>query len=146
MQLLRFARRPVFSTAAAVRSGSTRDTLKLGGATPNFSNDVCGRQYLPPNRWFSWVVEPGILDELRDAAARIKNYVDWKREFLTLAENAVGQAHVLRAGFYFRAANLFMRTDDLDRRNARVQFFAVRPDQERCRHPAKCHLWQIMVR
>ena len=77
------------------------------------------------NRWFSWVGEPGMLDEMREAAARINNYVDWKREFLTLAENAVGQAHVLRAGFYFRAADFFMRTDDPDRRNARVQFLTA---------------------
>ncbi len=74
------------------------------------------------NRWFSWVGEPGMLDEMREAAARIANYVDWKREFLALAERAVGQEHVLRAGFYFRAADFFMRTDDPDRHHARVQF------------------------
>jgi pimeloyl-ACP methyl ester carboxylesterase len=77
------------------------------------------------NRWFSWVGEPGMLDELRSVAARIANYVDWKREFLGLAENAVGQGHILRAGFYFRAADFFMRTDDPDRRNARDQFLSA---------------------
>jgi pimeloyl-ACP methyl ester carboxylesterase len=77
------------------------------------------------NRWFSWVGEPGMLDEMRDAAARITNYVEWKREFLALAEKAVGQKHVLRAGFYFRAADFFMRTDDLDRRHARLQFLSA---------------------
>jgi hypothetical protein len=56
------------------------------------------------NRWFSWVGEPGMLAEMRDAAARITNYGDWKREFLALAEKANADGHVLRAGFYFRAA------------------------------------------
>jgi pimeloyl-ACP methyl ester carboxylesterase len=77
------------------------------------------------NRWFNWVGEPGMLDDMRSVAPRIANYVDWKREFLALAENAAGQGHVLRAGFYFRSADFFMRTDDPDRRNARDQFLSA---------------------
>jgi pimeloyl-ACP methyl ester carboxylesterase len=74
------------------------------------------------NRWFSWVGEPGMLEEMGKIAPHVANYVDWKREFLALAESAVSQGHVLRAGFYFRAADFFMRTDDPERRNARDQF------------------------
>ena len=74
------------------------------------------------NRWFSWVGEPGMLDEMRNAAPRITNFVDWKREFLLLADHAPAQGHALRAGFYFRAADFFMLADDPDRRNARKQF------------------------
>ena len=74
------------------------------------------------NRWFSWVGEPGMLDEMRNAAPRIANYLDWKREFLLLADHASAQGHALRAGFYFRAADFFMLADDPDRRNARKQF------------------------
>jgi pimeloyl-ACP methyl ester carboxylesterase len=74
------------------------------------------------NRWLSWVGEPGMLDEMRKVAPRIANYADWKREFLALADSAAIQGQVLRAGFYFRAAEFFMRTDDPDRRNARDQF------------------------
>ena len=77
------------------------------------------------NRWFRWVGEPGKLDEMRSAAPRIVNYVDWKREFLALAEKAAARGHVLRAGFYFRAADFFMRADDPDRRNARHQFLTA---------------------
>jgi pimeloyl-ACP methyl ester carboxylesterase len=77
------------------------------------------------NRWYSWVGEPAMLDEMRSVAPRIANYVDWKRELLALAENAAGQGHVLRAGFYFRAVDFFMRTADCDRRNARDQFLSA---------------------
>lgn len=77
------------------------------------------------NRWYSWVGEPGMLDEMRQAAPRIANYVDWKREFLTLAVNAKKQGQVLRAGFYFRAADFFMLATDPDRRNARHQFLTA---------------------
>lgn len=74
------------------------------------------------NRWFSWVGEEGMLDEMRSIAPRIASYADWKREFLTLAENASRDGHVLRAGFYFRAAEFFMRPDDPDRKFARQKF------------------------
>ena len=74
------------------------------------------------NRWYSWVGEPAMLDEMRQVAPRIANYADWKREFLALAASATSQGQVLRAGFYFRAAEFFMRSDDPDRRNAREQF------------------------
>ena len=49
MRLPRFAWKSVLATAAAVRYESTCGSLKLGGATPNSSTDVCGRQYLPLN-------------------------------------------------------------------------------------------------
>ena len=79
------------------------------------------------NRWFGWVGEEGMLNEMRSIAPRIANYSDWKREFLALAESASRQGHVLRAGYYFRAAEFFMRPDDPDRKIARQKFLdAVR--------------------
>jgi pimeloyl-ACP methyl ester carboxylesterase len=77
------------------------------------------------NRWFGWVGEQGMLDEMRNVAPRIANYADWKREFLALAETVASAGHLLRAGFYFRSADFFMRTDDSDRRNARVRFLGA---------------------
>lgn len=74
------------------------------------------------NRWFDWVGEKGMLDEMRAVAPRIKDYEDWKREFLALAEDASQNGHVLRAGFYYRSANFYMRTDDPDRMVAREKF------------------------
>ena len=79
------------------------------------------------NRWFGWVGEPAMLDEMRIAAPRIATYADWKREFLTLAERAAQQGHGLRAGFYWRSAEFFMQEDDPDRKSAREKFLeAVR--------------------
>jgi hypothetical protein len=77
------------------------------------------------NRWFSWVGEPGMLEEMRMAAPRIATYADWKREFLALAERASQQGHVLRAGFYLRSAEFFMQADDPDRKDARAKFLGV---------------------
>ena len=77
------------------------------------------------NRWFGWVGEPDMLEEMRTAAPRIATYADWKREFLALAERASQQGHVLRAGFYWRSAEFFMRADDPDRKSARERFLGA---------------------
>ena len=67
------------------------------------------------NRFYGSVGEPDMLEEMRMAAPRIATYADWKREFVALAERASQQGHVLRAGFYWRSADFFMRPDDPDR-------------------------------
>ena len=77
------------------------------------------------NRWFGWVGEPDLLDEMRDAAPRIATYADWKREFLALAERSEREGHVLRAGFYWRSAAFFMSANDPDRKVARERFLAA---------------------
>ena len=79
------------------------------------------------NRWYGWVGEPDMLEEMRLAAPRISTYADWKREFVALAEGAAQQGHTLRAGFYWRSAEFFMRADDPGRKRARARFLeAVR--------------------
>ena len=77
------------------------------------------------NRWFGWVGEPDMLEEMRTASARIVTYADWKREFLALAERASKQCRVLRAGFYWRSAEFFMQAADPDRKSARERFLAA---------------------
>ena len=74
------------------------------------------------NRWFGWVGEPEMLEQMRMAAPRIATYADWKREFVALAERVEQQGHVLRAGFYWRSAEFFMRPDDPERKEARANF------------------------
>lgn len=74
------------------------------------------------NRWFGWVGEPGMLEEMRLAAPRIVSYADWTREFLALADCASQRGDVLRAGLYWRSAEFFMRADDPARANARERF------------------------
>ncbi len=77
------------------------------------------------NRFYGSVGEPDMLDEMRMVAPRIASYADWKREFVVLAERASRQGHALRAGFYWRSAEFFMRPDDPDRKSAREKFLAA---------------------
>ena len=77
------------------------------------------------NRWFGWVGESDMLEEMRMAAKRIATYADWKLEFVALAERASQQGHILRAGFYWRSAEFFMRPDDPERKSAREKFLGA---------------------
>ena len=77
------------------------------------------------NRWFGWVGEPDMLEEMRAAAPRIATYGEWTGEFLALAERASRQGHVLRAGFYWRSAEFFMRADEPERKSARERFLGA---------------------
>ncbi|MEP7356359.1 MAG: alpha/beta fold hydrolase [Anaerolineales bacterium] len=77
------------------------------------------------NRWFNWVGEQAMLEEMRAVAPRIRDYGDWKREFLALADIVSRAGHVLRAGFYYRSAEFFMRADDVDRKVAREKFLSA---------------------
>ena len=57
------------------------------------------------NRWFSWVGDVGMLDEMRTVAPRITTYADWQREFAALAQQALANvrnpAQNLKAAYYF---------------------------------------------
>jgi alpha-beta hydrolase superfamily lysophospholipase len=74
------------------------------------------------NRWVQWLGEDAVLADMRTVAPRIKDYADWKREFLHLAGKALAEGRTLPAAFYFRSAEFFMVPEDTDRRPARAQF------------------------
>lgn len=74
------------------------------------------------NRWIQWMGEDAVLADMRTVAPKIKDYADWKREFLHLAEQALAEGRTLPAAVYFRSAEFFMFPDDADRRPAREQF------------------------
>ena len=77
------------------------------------------------NRWFSWVGEQEMLTEMGTAATVIKDYNDWKREFLALAELSLQKNHFKRSAYYYRCAEFFMKADDPDRSIARQKFLTL---------------------
>jgi len=110
--------------ASTSTPATDRATAAAAGAFP------VGYHHLHPdvsmnfqmNRWYSWVGEAEMLEEMRAAAPRILSYADWKKEFLALAENAARNGHRLRAGYYWRSAEFFMAAGDPDRKAARRAF------------------------
>ncbi len=91
------------------------------------------------NRWFSWVGEAGMLEEMRAVAPRIETYADWQREFAALAQQALARGQNLRAAYYLRAAEFFLLANDPKRKPMREKFvqltrehYGVKPgDQHR---------------
>lgn len=74
------------------------------------------------NRWFNWVGDVSMLDEMRAAAPRIGTYEDWQREFLALARQALAAGQTLRAAYYFRSAEFFLLAADPRRKPMRERF------------------------
>jgi pimeloyl-ACP methyl ester carboxylesterase len=58
------------------------------------------------NRWHS--LGYAGFEDFVEAGKSIKTFKDWKREMLKLAERAVAEGRLLRAAFYYRAAEFYL--------------------------------------
>lgn len=76
------------------------------------------------NRCLTWAGE-ACHDEIQLAAARIRDFADWKRELLTLAEAAQRQGRRQPAAYYYRAAEFFMTPGDPDKEAAYDRFIEL---------------------
>jgi hypothetical protein len=92
-----------------VRYGSFHDDLGL-----NFQM----------NRWMTWIGERA-ADDLHRVASRIRDYDDWRREMLALADEKVHAGAPLDAAYYVRAAEFFMLPGDPDKRAAYDRFLEL---------------------
>ena len=64
------------------------------------------------NRFWGWVGEEQMLDELRAAGPRIASFADWVREMRELSDKALADGRRLPAAYYARAAQFFLAPDD----------------------------------
>jgi len=64
------------------------------------------------NRFYGWVGEEKMLDEMRAAATRISSYDDWTREMLKLSDEALAAGRNLPAAYYSRGAQFFLDPAD----------------------------------
>lgn len=51
-------------------------------------------------------------EDMKEAGQKIKNFADWKREMLKLAEKAVSENRLMNAAFYCRAAEFYTKLND----------------------------------
>lgn len=77
------------------------------------------------NRFYNWVGDPQMLDEMRAVAPRIVDYTDFTREFLVLAECALTNGQQIKGAFYLRAAEFFMFPTDAAKRPTRERFLQL---------------------
>src|SRR5215469_4626036 len=74
------------------------------------------------NRFWGWVGEEQMLEELRAAAPRIAGYPDWIREMLELSDKALANGRRLPAAYYAEMAHFFTAPDDPRRQPALQRF------------------------
>ena len=65
------------------------------------------------NRWHS--LGYARFEDMKAAGGRIRNFKDWKREMVGLAEAAVSEGRLVNAAFYYRAAEFYTFQDDPDK-------------------------------
>ena len=64
------------------------------------------------NRFYGWVGEETMLDEMRAVAPSIASYDDWTREMLRLSDEALAAGRNLAAAYYSRGAQFFLDPGD----------------------------------
>jgi pimeloyl-ACP methyl ester carboxylesterase len=64
------------------------------------------------NRFWNWVGEPAMLDELRTVAPTISTYDDWTRQLLAQGEQALAGGRALAGAYLIRTAEFFMTAGD----------------------------------
>lgn len=64
------------------------------------------------NRFYGWVGEEKMLDEMRAAAARISSFDDWTREMFKLSDEALAAGRTLAAAYYSRGAQFYLDPGD----------------------------------
>lgn len=66
------------------------------------------------NRWYS--LGYARLEDMREAAVRIKGLADWKDELIRQAEKAMAEERLMNGTFYYRAAEFFTHPTDPDKK------------------------------
>jgi alpha-beta hydrolase superfamily lysophospholipase len=64
------------------------------------------------NRFWNWVGDKQMLEELRAAGTRIKSYDDWAREMFNLSDKALAAGRRLPAAYYAKMAIFFLDPSD----------------------------------
>ena len=77
------------------------------------------------NRFYNWIGDTRMLEEMLAVAPRIADYTEFTREFLALAENALSNGQRLKGAFYLRAAEFFMFPADSAKRPTRARFLQL---------------------
>ena len=65
---------------------------------------------------------PDVIAEMRQVAPKIRDYADYTREFLGLADRALQQGEALKGAYYLRSAEFYMVPDDVRKPSARREF------------------------
>lgn len=76
------------------------------------------------NRWIGYLGGSG-LEDMRSIAPRLKDYADFKREFMALADRALAEGRTLNAAYYYRSAEFYMWAGDPMKKQTRQKFLGL---------------------
>jgi len=65
------------------------------------------------------------LEEVKNVSSKIKDFNDWKREMIGLADKALEEDRELNAAWYYRAAEFFVSPDDPDKEKLYDKFIEL---------------------
>ena len=71
------------------------------------------------------VTNGGLFEEVKKLGPKIKDFDDWKRELVALADKALSEDRLLNAAVYYRAAEFFVSPDDPDKHILYEKFIAL---------------------
>jgi alpha-beta hydrolase superfamily lysophospholipase len=74
------------------------------------------------NRFWGWVGEQQMLEELRAAGPSIASFADWIKVMLELSDKALASGRLLPAAYYARMAHFFLTPDDPRQKPALQRF------------------------
>jgi pimeloyl-ACP methyl ester carboxylesterase len=74
------------------------------------------------NRFWNWVGEPQMLEELRRVAPSLSDYAEWTRQLPALGERALAEGRMLAGAYLIRTGEFFMSPNDPRRGEARRTF------------------------
>jgi len=77
------------------------------------------------NCYYAGTGDDSMLSEMKSFAPLIKTYDDWKNQFLTQAEKAMSNGRILKAAYYYRAAEFIMLPFDPDKQPTRQRFLQL---------------------
>ena len=61
------------------------------------------------------VTNGGLFEEVKELGPKIKDFDDWKRELISLADKAMSEDRLLHSAVYYRAAEFFVSPSDPDK-------------------------------
>ncbi len=77
------------------------------------------------NRFYNWSNDEDMLKEMREVSASIHNYEEYINKFLELSEKALKDGNKLKAAYYLRGAEFYIKESDPQKHICRKKFILL---------------------
>ncbi|OCA97800.1 alpha/beta hydrolase [Clostridium beijerinckii] len=77
------------------------------------------------NRFYNWTNDENMLKEMKEASPSIHNYDEYSDKFLELSEKAMKEGNKLKAAYYLRGAEFYLKESNPQKHIYRKQFISL---------------------